>query len=163
MKRILTFIAMLALCSAGTAFAHGYKAGLIEIEHPWSRATIAAVPHGVVYFVLRNPGKEGDRLVSVSSPVAAKSTLHASVQEGGVVRMVHVDAIEIAPESATKLEPGGLHVMLTGLKQPLVKGKAFPLTLVFEGAGPVTVHVDVQGAAALAPSHTGGGEGGHRH
>jgi len=51
--------------------------------------------------------------------------------------------------------------MLIGLKEPLVKGRAFPLTLVFEQAGPVTVQVDVQGITDTAPSHGGSGHGGH--
>ncbi|MDY0071646.1 MAG: copper chaperone PCu(A)C [Thauera sp.] len=161
MKRLLKFAATMALCGAGVAFAHGYKAGSIEIEHPWSRATVAAVPTGVVYFVLRNPSQQEDRLVSVSTPVADKAELHTHIREGNVMKMRHVDAIEIAPASTTALEPGGLHVMLLGLKQPLVKGKAFPLTLVFGEAGPVTVQVDVQGASDKAPSHTGSGHEGH--
>lgn len=163
MKRLIKLVAAVALCTAGTAFAHGYKAGPIEIEHPWSRATVAAVPTGVVYFVLRNPSQAEDRLVSASTPVAEKAELHTHIREGDVMRMRQVDAIEITPSSTTALEPGGLHVMLVGLKQPLVKGKAFPLTLVFEEAGPVTVQVDVQGTTDKAPSHTGSGHDGHTH
>ncbi|WP_051303362.1 copper chaperone PCu(A)C [Comamonas composti] len=163
MKRLITLATAIALCAAGTAFAHGYKAGPIEIDHPWSRATVAAVPTGVVYFVLRNPSQEEDRLVAVSTPAAEKAELHTHIRDGDVMRMRKVDAVEVAPASTTALEPGGLHVMLIGLKQPLVKGKAFPLTLVFEEAGPVTVQVDVQGATDKAPSHTGSGRDGHTH
>ncbi|WP_129243637.1 copper chaperone PCu(A)C [Achromobacter veterisilvae] len=163
MKRLIKLATAIALCASGAAFAHGYKAGPIEIDHPWSRATVPAVPTGVVYFVLRNPSQDEDRLVSVSTPVAEKAELHTHIRDSDVMRMRKVDSIEIAPVSTTALEPGGLHVMLIGLKQPLVKGKAFPLTLVFEEAGPVTVQVDVQGTTDKAPAHTGSGQDGHTH
>lgn len=171
MKRLMTLLAGISLCAASSVFAHDYKVDNLEIDHPWSRATVAAVPTGAVYFVVNNPGTTMDRLVSVSTPVANTSELHTHIKDGELMRMRKVDAIEIAPASRVALEPGGLHVMLMGLKEPLVKGKAFPLTLVFEEAGPVTVEVAVQGISELAPSqgssdHNSSGHGahsGHKH
>ncbi len=86
MKRLLGFATVLALCWASTAFAHGYKAGAIEIDHPWARATAAAAPTGTAYFVLNNTGKEDDRLVSVSTLVfekAGSTTVQVEVQGAG--------------------------------------------------------------------------------
>jgi len=151
------------LCCTSTAFAHGYKVGSIEIDHPWSRATVPAVPTGVVYFVLRNTSTEADRLLAVSTPAAEKAELHTHMRDGDMLRMRQVDAIDIAAHATTALEPNGLHVMLIGLKEPLIKGKAFALTLVFEQAGSVTVQVDVQGITDTAPSHRGGGHDTHTH
>jgi len=168
MKRLLKLATILILCGAGSTFAHGGKAGPIEIDHPWSRATVPVVPTGVAYFVLRNPGQDGDRLLSAATPVAEKAELHTHVREGDMVRMRKIDAIEITPASTVALEPGGLHVMLIKLKQPLVKGQSFPLTLVFERAGSVTVQVEVRDIATTSPSQTGNshhghGEHGHKH
>lgn len=153
MKRLFGPVVALALLGAGSVWAHGYKAGSIEIGHPWARATAPSAPSGAVYFVLSNVGKDDDRLLSATTPVAEKAELHTHLIDGGVMRMRPVDAVEVAPGSPTTFAPGGLHVMLTGLKQPLVKGKAFPLTLRFEKGGPVTVQVDVQGIADTAPTH----------
>lgn len=162
MKRLVIIAATAAaLLSAGAALAHGFKVGTVEIDHPWSRATAPGAPNGATYFTLNNTGAEADRLLSASSPAAAKVELHTHMMDNGVMRMRPVDAIEVTPGSPTTLAPGGLHVMLLGLKQPLVKGKAFPLTLVFEKGGPVTVQVDVQGAGDTAPSH--GGHDGHKN
>lgn len=158
MKRFLVAATALVLFGTTAAFAHGYKAGLIEIDHPWARATASSAPTGAAYFVLNNTGKEDDRLLSASTPVAEKAELHTHLMDNGVMKMRPVNAIEVSPGSPTTLAPGGLHVMLTGLKQPLVKGKAFPLTLVFEKAGPTTVQVDVQGAGETAPTHQGHGQ-----
>ena len=145
-------LAALMMFAAGTALAHGYKAGSIEIEHPWARATAPSAQNGAAYLVLNGTGKESDRLLSAATPVAEKAELHTHLMDNGVMKMRPVDAIEVTPGSPTALQPGGLHIMLLGLKQPLVKGKAFPLTLTFEKAGPVTVQVDVQGAGAAAPA-----------
>lgn len=163
MTHFLKIAALFLFLTAGPAWAHGYKAGRIEIEHPWSRATVEAVPTGVVYLVMRNPGSTADRLIGVSTPVAKKAELHTHIQDGELVRMRQIDAIELVSSSTVALEPGGLHIMLLGLKQPLVKGKAFPLTLVFEEAGPVVVQVDVQGTTDLSPAHASEPAPAHRH
>lgn len=151
--------AVALIAGTGVALAHGYKAGSIEIGHPWARATAPSAPNAAAYLVLTNAGAEADRLVSVNTPVADKAELHTHLVDNGVMKMRPVNAIEIAPGSPTTLAPGGLHIMLLGLKQPLAKGKAFPLTLVFDRAGPVTVQVDVQGAGDAAPAHGGSGTG----
>lgn len=153
-KRALS-VAVLLIATAGTALAHGYKVGPIEIEHPWARATAKGAQTGAAYMVLSSEGKDSDRLVSASTPVADKAELHTHMMDNGVMKMRPVDAIEVTPGSPTPLQPGGLHIMLVGLKNPLVKGKAFPMTLTFEKAGPVVVQVDVQGAGSMAPSHEG--------
>jgi len=165
-KRLIKLAALLMLCSAHTVFAHGNRIGAIDIDHPWSRATVPAVPTGVAYFVMHNTGQEADRLLSATTPVAEKAELHTHIHENGMARMRKLDAIDIAPASSTALEPGGLHVMLIRLKTPLIKGQSFPLTLEFERAGSITIQVDVQAITDTSASHTGhnhGGHGGHKH
>ncbi|GEO37580.1 hypothetical protein SAE02_17280 [Skermanella aerolata] len=148
----------MALCLAGwsgNAGAHGYKAGSIEVEHPWARSTAPSAPSGAVYMVLSNEGKDADRLISASTPIAEKAELHTHIADDGIMRMRPVSAVEVVPGSPTPFAPGGLHVMLLGLKQSLVSGKAFPLTLNFEKSGSVTIQVEIQGAGAMQPSHGG--------
>ncbi len=67
------------------------------------------------------------------------------------MRMRHVKALEVAPGAPIVLAPGGLHVMLMGLKAPLKEGKAFPLTLSFEKAGTLDIRVEVHEPGAMAP------------
>ena len=57
------------------------------------------------------------------------------------MKMRRVEAVDILPGESSVLQPGGLHVMLMGLKEPLVDGKSYPLTLEFERAGSVDVKV----------------------
>ena len=60
-----------------------------------------------------------------------------------------VSTIDVKPKGQTMLKPGGLHVMLIGLKQPLKQGESFPLTLTFEKAGELDVSVVVEKAGAM--------------
>ncbi|MFQ5995654.1 MAG: copper chaperone PCu(A)C [Acidiferrobacterales bacterium] len=144
-------ICMLAVVglSAG-AIAHDYKAGHIQVAHPWSRALPEVARNGAAYMVLSNNGASSDRLLSAASPIAKRAELHTHTMKGGVMKMRPIDAIEVAPGTPSVLAPGGLHIMLVGLKEPLVAGKEFPLELHFERAGRLTVRVTVQ---ETGPSH----------
>lgn len=157
MKRFIAVSLAALTLAAGAAFAHDYKKGGVHVDHPWSRATAPQARNGAAYFVLNATGADSDRLVSAASPVAEKVELHTHLMEDGVMKMRPVVAIEVAPGSPTALQPGGLHVMLLGLKAPLVKGEKFPLTLTFEKAGELKVDVNVEDAGA------GGGAPGAMH
>lgn len=124
------------------------EVGDITIHQPWARASLGNAPNSAAYMSLETSGAAPDRLISGSTPVADRVELHTHVMEGGVAKMRPVDAIEVAPGEPTVLEPGGLHLMLSGLRQKLEPGGTVALTLVFEHAGEVTLEVPVQGVAS---------------
>lgn len=155
MKRILGIAAAVALFGAVPVLAHSYKAGPIEIGHPWARATAPSAPNGGAYLSLTNTGTTEDRLVSASTPAAEKAELHTHLNENGVMKMREVPAIPVAPGEQVKLAPGGLHIMLLGLRQPLEKGARIPMTLRFEKAGAVDVEIAVEAAGQSAPQAEG--------
>jgi periplasmic copper chaperone A len=68
--------------------------------------------------------------------------------EDGVMKMRALDGIDIAPGATIELKPGGMHLMIMGLKQPLKAGESFPATLRFEKAGPTPVTFNVLGMGA---------------
>jgi copper(I)-binding protein len=67
--------------------------------------------------------------------------------EGDTMRMREVDAIDLPAGREVRLEPGGLHLMLMGLKAPLKAGDKLSLTLRFERAGEVTLDVPISAKA----------------
>jgi copper(I)-binding protein len=134
---------------AGPVLAHDAKVGDLVIMEPWARATIGQVKTGAVYLTVINHGAAGDRLLALSTPVAAKAQLHSNIVDAGVMKMRPVEAIDIEAKGSTALEPGGVHVMLMGVRNPLEEGDVFPMTLTFETAGSVDVEVHVQGIAAM--------------
>ena len=149
--RILSSALLLAsLLGAPLAMAQAAKAGLVEIGHPYARSTAAGQAMSSAYLSLKNAGK-GDKLLSVSTPVASVVEMHSMSMDGNVMRMRQIDAIDLPAGQVVELKPGGLHLMLMGLKQPLATGSQFEMTLVFEQAGPVKVQVQVAapGGAAM--------------
>ena len=110
---------------------------------------------------LTNNGVLPDRLLAASTPVATSARIHMHMMQDNVMKMRPLSAIEVSPGEPTVLQPGGLHIMLTGLKAPLVEGSLVTLTLEFEKAGAVEVLVIVQEPAVMlpdkAPAHKHGG------
>ena len=160
MLRSLITVALVVGFATAVLAADMAKVGDIVIQQPWARASLGAAPNSAAYMTLETTGAEPDRLISGSTPVATKVELHTHIMEGGVAKMRHVDAIEVAPGEPTVLEPGGLHIMLQGLTQKLEEGTTMPLTLVFKRAGEVTLDVPVKGMAG-GTSHGGDGSMDH--
>lgn len=152
MKRLLILL-VACMVSATPALAHEYMQGNIHIMKPWSRPLPAVSPNGAAYMKLTNKGEVTDRLVSVSTPAAKTAELHNHIMVDGVMKMRPVENIEVKPGESATLQPGGLHVMLMGLTEPLEEGKSYPLTLTFEKAGSVEVKVMI-----FEPTESGHGD-----
>ena len=148
-------IAIVAAFAAAAAMAGvaavppSQTTGRIEIGQPWARATPGRAQIGAVYLTIRAPA--GDRLVSVSSPVAARGELHESAMAGMVMKMRPLAGLTMPAGQKVALAPGGIHIMLVGLKAPLREGQSFALTLTFAKAGPQTVTVMVGKVGAMGP------------
>ena len=123
----------------------------IEVERAWSRPAMQGRV-GVAYLTIVDHGA-ADRLTGVSSPVAEKAELHESFTEGGVAKMRPVASLAVEQSKPVVLAPGGYHIMLIGLRQPLKQGDVFPVTLNFVNAGQVTAQVSVgqPGTATTTP------------
>jgi copper(I)-binding protein len=145
--------AAIALLWTSAAGAHDYKLGSLEIGHPWARATPPSAPAGGGYLTITNKGTESDRLVSAKSPAAGAVQVHEMKMEGNVMRMREVDGgLAIPPGATVALAPGGLHLMMMGLKEPLKQGEKVPATLVFEKAGSIDVELVIMPMGAT-PAH----------
>jgi hypothetical protein len=68
------------------------------------------------------------------------------------MKMRAVQQIVIPGNGSIKLQPGGFHIMLMGLKKPLVEGDKFDLTLVFKKAGNIMCSVIVKKVHAMGHS-----------
>ncbi|WP_237886638.1 copper chaperone PCu(A)C [Pseudomonas sp. PGPR40] len=142
-KLIVLAALLLPACFAN---AHEYKAGELEIAHPWSQELPPNAPTVAAYFVIHNSGKTADRLLSVDSPISGKAELHEHVKQNDLMKMQQVPSVEIPAGGEATFAPMAYHVMLLELKDRslLSDGKRFPLTMHFEKAGDVTVDVAVQ-------------------
>ncbi|MFD1331710.1 copper chaperone PCu(A)C [Methylopila musalis] len=146
-------LAVAALVAGGNPIAaHDYKAGAITIDHPWSRATPKGARVAGGYLTLRNGGAEADRLLSVSSDIAARTEIHEMSTANGTMTMRPLpEGVPAPAHGEVAFKPGGFHIMFFDLKRPLEKGERFAGRLTFEKAGPVDVEFSVEAIGAAAP------------
>ena len=162
MKKVATafvFAAFAIGLIAISARAEDVKAGDLVITQGWSRATPGGARTGGGFLTIENKGSAPDKLVSASADAAGKIEVHEMAMNDGVMKMRPVEGgLTIDPGKTVKLAPGGLHLMMTDLKNPLKQGDKLPVTLQFEKAGKVQITLDVQAVGAPGPSGGMGGE-----
>lgn len=146
MKRISIAVAMLAVMAASCAS----DSGDVAIENPWARASASMQNAGAVYMTIEG-GDVADELIGVAVPesVAMVAELHEATMvqnDDGetMMGMQQVMSIAVPAGGTVALEPGGYHVMLMQLAEPLVDGTEFTITLTFEQAGDITTTVEVR-------------------
>jgi periplasmic copper chaperone A len=146
-------MALLACFLAAPARGDDVKAGDLVITQAWSRATPGGAKMGAGYLTIENKGSAVDKLVGVSGDIAGKIEVHEMAMNDGVMKMRPLDkGLAIEPGKTVKLAPGGYHLMMMDLKNPLKQGDKVPVTLEFEKAGKVQVTLDVQAVGAPGPA-----------
>ena len=124
------------------AAACAQQAPALEVRDAWARATAPGQTSGAVYATLDNRGPD-DRLTGAATDRAAMAMIHKSETVDGVARMRMAGDVPIASGSTVVLAPGGTHIMLEGLKAPLVAGETLPLELRFANGGARKVDVRI--------------------
>ena len=160
-------MAAVALLSATVAFAqsqdsHTAMAGMsgdIAIEGAWTRATPPNAQVAGGFLMISNKGAADDRLLGGSSAVAERIEVHEMTMEGDVMKMRPLsDGLTVPAGGSVELKPGGYHLMMMGLKQPLKQGEMLDVALEFEHAGTVRVTFSIEAMGAKAMSgHMHGG------
>lgn len=153
MSRAIAFAMFAAMLASGAAIAVDYQAKALRVSDPFVRATPPGAKVAGAFMTIRNQGTEPDRLLSASSPVAGLVEIHEMAVEGGMMKMRAVKGIDLKPGATVELRPGGYHVMLQDLKQPLKQGDQIPVQLKFEKSGVVEIKVQVEAMGAAAHSH----------
>ncbi len=142
MKRILIFVLLSVMLLSACAPA----AKDVEASDVWARTGMAE-GNSAVYMMLVNGTSADDELLSASSDVADAVELHLSqLGENGEMQMIPQASIPLAAGTKVEFKPGGLHVMLIGLKQDLKAGDEFELTLHFKDHADITLKVIVKEA-----------------
>ena len=148
MKPLLNALSLAAaLVTASPAIAQ------LQVKDAWVRGTVAHQTATGAFMELS--AAQDLRLVQVDSPVAGLTEIHEMKMDGGVMRMRPIVALEVPANRPVELKPGGYHVMLTGLKQPLTEGTMVPLTLTFETRDGKRSTLEVK--AAVRPLSGAGG------
>ena len=146
--------------AAGKAAAAKEAVKAIAVVGAWARATPGAAKTGAVYLEIKSPADVEDKLLSAASAVADAVEIHNHINDNGIMQMRRVEFVELA-EGSTKFVPGGYHIMMIGLKQPLKAGETFKIKLTFEKAGAIDADVAVRANSAAHGKGSGSGSGAH--
>ena len=158
MKLKVLTATMLLACGA-------LHAQTVEVSGAWVRATVQGQKGTGAFMNLT--ARDGARLVGVSTPVAGVAEVHEMKMDGDIMKMRALPALDLPAGQAVQLKPGGYHLMLMDLKQPLPKGSTVPLTLRLQDAQGVEtrqeVIVPVSTAAPAAMTGNVADHGAHKH
>lgn len=145
----------LSLLAASLVFSTGVLAAAadnVSVADPYVRLAPPNAPATGAFMVIRNNGDKDVKVVKADNPASRATELHNHINDGGVMKMRPVAAIEIKPKGEAVLKPGGLHVMLIDLKAPMKEGDVVPITLGFDDGSSKQVDAKVvKPVAAPAP------------
>lgn len=136
--------------------ASGAQGAELQVEQAWVRLPPPVSDTAAAYALFRNPGKHDVRIVGVSADVAVSAMLHTMA--GG--RMRALKALEVPAGGEVRLAPGGMHIMLMGLKHPLAAGEQVHIDLEYTDGSHQQLQAEVRDARGDAGGmgHMGGME-----
>ncbi|MEW6145571.1 MAG: copper chaperone PCu(A)C [Thermodesulfobacteriota bacterium] len=140
MRKYVFSVAVLFLLT-GLSFAESK----VVVEGAWVGEVPPSSPVAAAYMTIKNEGTSDDKLLSVTSSISGSTMIHETVvDDQGVARMNMVDALVIPAGKSVVLKPGGTHIMLMDLKEPVTGKAKIGLDLKFENAGDVKVEAPVK-------------------
>jgi copper(I)-binding protein len=123
--------------------ACGARSTNIEVHDAWARPAFEDM-NAAVYFLIHNHSDAADEILSASTDIAETAELHKSeVAANGMMQMNQQASVPLPIDAGVHFEPGGLHVMLTGVKKDLNVGDSFTVTLHFKVHPQIIVTVSV--------------------
>jgi len=147
MSKLLAMLLLAAATLAPSAgLSHSHKRKNLEIGHPYTMAgPEKSATTAQVFMTIKNSGASPERLLSASTPRAAKVEL--TVADGAMKDQ----AFTIGPGKTLVLGPKGGHLIMTGVKKAFSAYDDFKMTLVFEKSGRMVVDVMVEEASIEEP------------
>lgn len=150
MARSARTLLVAAFLSALSVAARGAD---IAIGDPYARAVPPGQPNSAVFMSLENRTGVDRALMAAESPACETVELHTHVEEGGMMRMRRIEKIELPGGRTVMLEPGALHLMLIGLRQPLEAGDVVEVTLILDDGARLPVEAPVRRIAVQHQGH----------
>ena len=144
------FAALLLGLAACGAPASAPASGQLAVEEAWAAPTPGGAEVSAGYLTIVNGAAVDDRLLTVSSPRAARVEVHEMTMVGSVMLRRPVDVLAIPAGASVTLAPGGRHLMFYGVAQPFSNGESIPVRLTFDHAGEIDVSLPVRRQADAA-------------
>ena len=132
LRRLMSAVLPLLVAAATLPGARAQTAAPVEVSGAWARAAVAGQQGTGAVMTLK--ARRPARLVGAASAVAGVVEIHRMSMEGNVMRMRAVPVLDLPADQAVELKPGGYHVMLLDLQQPLQAGQRIVVELQIETA-----------------------------
>ncbi|MBK6495406.1 MAG: copper chaperone PCu(A)C [Gemmatimonadetes bacterium] len=126
------------------AIALSAQAATVTVRDVWVREAAAGRPTTAAFLILENKGDAVRALIRGTASVGDTLELHEMKRDNGMMRMSPVARIEIPAHGEVALRPGGLHLMIFGLKAPLTVGDTVALTLTFDDGKTLSLKAPVR-------------------
>lgn len=135
-KAALSLVIFFSSCTA-------WAAGIV-VENPWMREAPPSAKALAGYMVIKASQGKAVKLLKAESPAFEKIEFHITVFEGGMMRMLHLESLEITPEEPMEFAPAGKHLMLINPVQRFKAGDTFPLKITLENGQTLDVKMEVR-------------------
>lgn len=157
--QVRIFFAALCTLAAVLSGVSAWGAESVKVTNAWVRAPAPGSKIASAYMDLVS--ERNAALIAVGSAAAARAEIHSTSTEGGIMRMRPLLRVELPAGQTVSLAPGGVHLMLTDLKQALKPGDKVPIVLSVQPAGPaagtslttITLEAEVRPAAPTSHNH----------
>ncbi len=156
MNKLLTGLCVALLSIPSFAMSHGHSMNHqhqspqfetmtvdgLTLSNFRARASIGQMKNSGAYGEIQST--MNDRLIKASSSVAKVVELHEHINDNGVMRMREVEAgFGLNPNESMVMKPGGYHIMLIGLHEPLKAESSMDLSLEFESGKTVNLTIPI--------------------
>lgn len=119
-------------------------AATVTIENAYVRATPPHTQNSAAFMKINNNSNKSLKLVAASSDIAERVELHSHTMSDGMMKMRQVDEVLIEDNNFVELRPGSFHVMIFGLKAPLIEGETAQLKLYFDNGDEIVVDAPIK-------------------
>ena len=143
------FRLIVLLCS----FVKGTLYADIAVTNATVRLLPPGVPNTAAYFSIQNDSDKSQILVAASADFATKAEIHNHIMVDDMMRMQQQSEVVIQPGETVHFSPGGLHIMLFGLKQPLNEGQSVIFSLQTQEGESISINAKVARPKASTHSH----------
>ncbi len=131
----------LVFAATGVWLAKG--GGSVTVVDAWARPASQSET-AAIYLKVINTTNQPVQVTSVMTDAAASATMHQTAISDNIARMRGLNVIDVPADSTVELKPASDHIMLEGLKQPLVNNQMFTLMVTLSTGDEFMIPVYVQ-------------------
>lgn len=104
----------------------------LEISDAYVKQTPPNAKNTAIFLTIKNKGEKELSIINAATNLSDKTELHTHIHENKKISMVQIPKITLKAQSETKLQPGGLHIMVFDLKKQVDKDTKANLMLYFD-------------------------------